>query len=255
MGAAAWLLGGALLARGASTPLPLHGVAARAELVPLLDKEQPVATLPALGSEAFLAFVPASPTAEGILLGSLAPGWAPAATPCGHSMCDEMLGEWRAATPVPPELRGGASPTLVRRDSAAPNEWVPAACVNDRAGYIRNRLWITNGQFKKHFLPRGPQSSERGTKCVDTGRSCGAGVFDGALAPRLLSDVLAVMAPALKSGDAHVRTATACYHDRRCRLTQTVATRPPAPSRGRRRPAPRSRTSWPWRCWRSGSSR
>ena len=213
MGAAAWLLGGALLARGASTPLPLHGVAARAELVPLLDKEQPVATLPALGSEAFLAFVPASPTAEGILLGSLAPGWAPAATPCGHSMCDEMLGEWRAATPVPPELRGGASPTLVRRDSAAPNTWVPAACVNDRAGYNRNRLWITNGQFKKHFLPRGPQSSERGTKCVDTGRSCGAGIFDGALAPRLLSDVLAVMAPALKSGDAHVSTATACYHD------------------------------------------
>ena len=37
MGAAAWLLGGALLARGASTPLPLHGVAARAELVPLLS--------------------------------------------------------------------------------------------------------------------------------------------------------------------------------------------------------------------------
>ena len=97
----------------------------------------------------------------------------------------------------------GTAPGGVRRDSAAPNEWVPAACVNDRAGYARNRLWITNGQFKKDFLPRGPQSSERGTKCVDTGNSCGAGIFDGALAPRLLSDVLAVMAPALKSGEAH----------------------------------------------------
>ena len=203
---AALLLAAGLLAVSADDGArEVYGLGGGARAVAADDESREV--YEELGAETFLALSPRDAEAQSALLSSLADaGWAPAVPDA-----QEKMGAWVSARSVgegparlPREVDGGGGGVrLLRRRNRAPGVWVPRPCVNEAAGYRRERLWVTNGYFNSRFVSRGGAGPPN-ARCAER---CGHGVYDDRLPAPVLSRVLQILRPLIEAHDADSRAA------------------------------------------------